>query len=425
MKFLNWQMDVERRKLVYSLAVNFATRIPGAVGVLFFLPLLRFGLGTEDYAGLLGGSALGMATIFLSGGFSNVGRRIVGEAYSTSDHELEATGFVSLSVANAVGLAIALLAIAAYCRAVGASTAFLITATLPPITSFFNTFDNVRAAYNEHYVTATLLIVWQVTSYTIGFLVPYTREHMVVSAILLASPYLLASLSALALLLRRRPYLVTGSARLAGRVMREGTVYAIADGLLTATLSLAVTRVDSSGPAEMAAWFGTLVRLFQIFLVPIILLLLPLSSYMRIIWNARGAAEQRSLARTTLLLGLAYGALVAVALLFASRLYIGGILKLQASASLTELLPCFLLFGAIVAFRSYSSIAYQVLDNPMHLSWWTTIAVVVAVVLSGVSSLVVNQFQAIAVYAFVAGSLMIVVLCWNAMRFTKSSQTSL
>ncbi|HYZ20874.1 MAG TPA: hypothetical protein VE690_01840 [Rhodopila sp.] len=298
--------------------------------MLFFLPLLRFGLGTNDYASLMAASALGLAAAFLTGGFSTVGRRLVGEAYSAGNVRGEATGFASLSVANAAALGFALTMVAIYCWATGASMPFVIVAALPPITGFFNTFDNVRAAYNEHYVTATLLIMLQLVMYAIGFLVPYTRQHLVVSAMLLSSPYMFASLAALALLLRRRPYLIGGSARLAWRVMREGTAYAVADGLLTATLSLAVVWVERSGRAETAAWFGTLVRLFQIFLVPIILLLLPLSSYIRVVWNARGVAEKRAFARTTLLVGLAYGALVAVALLLISTLYIGGALKLRA-----------------------------------------------------------------------------------------------
>ena len=42
--------DREQRKLLFSLGTSFLTRIPGLIGVLWFLPLLRFGLGTDDYA---------------------------------------------------------------------------------------------------------------------------------------------------------------------------------------------------------------------------------------------------------------------------------------------------------------------------------------------------------------------------------------
>jgi hypothetical protein len=414
--------NTEQRKLLFSLATNFATRIPGSIGVLFFLPLLRFGLGTDDYAGLLAASALGTAAAFLSGGFNVVGRRLVGEAYSTGNRRAQAAACASLSLANAASMLLALLVIIIYCAAVGASTPFLIAASLPVIAAFFNTFDNVRSAYNEHYVTATLLIVLQLISYAVGFLVPFTRQHMVVSAFVLTSPYLFASFFALALLLRKRSYLIGGSCEFTWRIIRDGTVFALADGLLTATLSLAVVWLDTAANSQTAAWFATLVRLFQIFLVPVLLLLLPLSSYIRVIWNASGPVKQRTFANLTLVLGLGYGALVGIALLLISRIYIEGVLHLPAPESLLYVLPCFLLFAAIVAYRSYSSIAYLVFEDPTHLSLWTTLAVITAVVASASSSLLIDALGAINVYAFLAGLLMIGVLVWNVARFIRASR---
>ena len=413
----------EQRKLLYSLGTNFATRIPGSIGVLFFLPLLRFGLGTDDYAKLLAASALGTAATFLSGGFNVVGRRLVGDAYSTGNIMGEAAAFASLSVANAASLLFALVSIIIYCSAVGAGAPFLIVAALPVIAAFFNTFDNVRTAYNEHYVTATLQIILQVIAYTFGFLVPFTRQHLVVSAFVLTSPYLFASLFALALMLRKRSYLIGGSWKLTWGIIRNGTVFALADGLLTATLSLAVVWMEAAASAPTAAWFATLVRMFQIFLVPVMLLLLPLSSYIRVIWDASGSVKQRAFAGISLVMGLGYGALVGVALLFVSHIYIGGVLHLPAPDNLLYVLPCFLLFAAIVAFRSYSSIAYLVFDDPTHLSWWTTVAVITAVVIGAGASLEIDALGAINVYALLAGSLMIGVLFWNVARFFRSSHS--
>jgi hypothetical protein len=413
--------NTEQRKLLFSLGTNFATRIPGLIGVLFFLPLLRFGLGTDAYAGLLAASALGTAASFLSGGFNVVGRRLVGEAYSTGNIRAEATAFASLSAASAASLLFALVIIIIYCSAAGAGIPFLIAAALPIIAAFFNTFDNVRSAYNEHYVTATLLIILQLIAYAVGFLVPFTRQHLVVSAFVLASPYLLASLFALALLLRKRSYLIGGSWEFTWRIIRDGTVYALADGLLTATLSLAVVWLDTAASAQTAAWFATLVRLFQIFLVPVLLLLLPLSSYIRVIWNASGPAKQRAFASLTLVMGLGYGGVVGIALLFVSQIYIGDVLHLRAPENQLYVLPCFVFFAAIVAYRSYSSIAYLVFDDPSHLSWWTTFAVITAVIIGAGSSLEIDALGAINVYALLAGLLMISVLIWNVARFIRSS----
>jgi hypothetical protein len=413
--------NTEQRKLLFSLGTNFATRVPGLIGVLFFLPLLRFGLGTDDYARLLAASALGVAATFLSGGFNFVGRRLAGEAYSNGNQQGEAAAFTSLSAANGISLLFATIVIIIYCLAVDAGTPYLIAATLPVIAAFFNTFDNIRSAYNEHYVTATLLIVLQLIAYAFGFLVPFTQRHLVVSAFVLTSPYLFASIFAGALLLRKRPYLIRGHWQFTWAIIRDGTVYALADGLLTATLSLAVVWLEAVASAQTAAWFATLVRLFQIFLVPVILLLVPLSSYIRVIWNTSGPARQRAFASITLAMGLGYGGLVGIALLFVSHVYIGGMLHLPAPENLLYVLPWFLLFAAIVAYRSYSSIAYLVFDDPAHLSWWTTFAVTAAMLIGAGSSLVLDVLGAINVYAFLAGSLMIGVMFWNVARFIRSS----
>ena len=415
--------NTEQRKLLYSLGTNFATRIPGSIGVLFFLPLLRSGLGTEDYAKLLAASALGIAATFLSGGFNVVGRRLVGEAYSASDMKGEAAAFASLSVANGVSMLFAFAVIIIYCLAVGAGAAYFAAASLPVIAAFFNTFDNVRSAYNEHYVTATLLIILQVIAYTFGFLMPFTRQNLVVSGFVLTSPYLFASFFSLALLLRKRSYLTGGKWDYTWRIIREGTVYALADGLLTTTLSLAVVWLETVASAQTSAWFATLVRLFQIFLVPVILLLIPLSSYIRVVWNTSGPVKQQAFASITLIIGLGYGVVVGIALLFVSHLYIGGVLHLSAPENLLHVLPCFVLFAAIVAYRSYSSIAYLVFDDPSHLSWWTTLAVTAAVIVGAASSLVIDALGAINVYAFLAGLLMIGVLFWNVARFKRSSRS--
>src|ERR1700730_5538343 len=129
--------------------------------------------------------ALGSASAFLSGGFSVVGRRLIGEAYSGDDRAGEADGFASLVVANVAALSVALAIIAAYCWVRGAGTVVLIVSTFPAFLVFLNTFDNVRLAYNEQYVTATLLIILQVAGYALGFLVPPPPQSLVLGALVL------------------------------------------------------------------------------------------------------------------------------------------------------------------------------------------------------------------------------------------------
>ena len=300
-----------------------------------------FGLGTDDYTNLLAAMALGSAAGFLFGGFSLVGRRLIGEAFANSDRAGEANGFVSLVVANAMACCLALLIVAAYCWIRGNSTGFLAVSTLSTFGLFLTTFDNVRSAYNEHYVTATLQFILQVTCYTVGFLVPATRHSLVLGSLVLQSHYMLASLITLGLLLRDRPYLLSGRAIDIWPVARQGTMLAIADGFMMATLSLSVVWLQTSASSTTSAWFATMVRLFQTFLVPVILLLIPLSSYIRILWNGKSVAQQQAFAKATLFIGLCYGAIVAVALLLVSRFYVGLLLHLPAPGDLFRVLAEF------------------------------------------------------------------------------------
>jgi hypothetical protein len=115
-------------------------------------------------------------------------------------------------------------------------------------------------------------------------------------------------------------------------------------------------------------------------------------------------------AKATLLIGLAYGAIVAVSLFFASQLYAGWLLHLPMPRDLA----IFLLFGAIIAYKTYSSVASIVLDEIAHLSSWTASAVGAAVALGAAASFTVDSVSAINVYALAAGPSIILVLLWNA-----------
>ena len=411
----------EQRKLLFSLGTNFLTRVPGAVGVLWLLPLFRFGLGTEAYGTLLASGALATATTFLIGGFNVVGRRLIGEAYAENDRRGEANGFASMLVANTLCLLVGLVIILAYCGIRGVSSEIIIISILPAFGIFFTMFDNARSAYNEQYVTATLQFVLQTTIFTIAFLVPATRQNLILAALVLQGHYILSSLITFGLLLRHRPYLFRGHAVTVWRVARDGTMFALADGLLMTSLSLSVVWLQATASATTSAWFATIVRLFQTFLVPVILLLMPLSSYIRLRWNGKTLAQRQFFTKATLWIGLAYGTFVAAALMLVSTLYVNELLHLPAPGRWYEMMPVFLLFGAIVAYRGYSSVAYVVLDETTHLSFWTTVALTAAVTLGAISSFAIDPLNVINVYALVAALSMIFVLFWNVARFVRTS----
>lgn len=406
--------DREQRKLLFSLGTNFLTRIPGLIGLLWFLPLLHSGLGTSDYATLLSAMALGSAVAFVAGGTNLMGRRLVGEAYSKHDELAEADGFVSTVIANFASLTVTLAVIGLYVLMRQSGFEFFTVASLVAVSLFLTMFDNVRAAYNEHYVTAILLIIFQTIIYVIGFSVAETREDIITGALILQGSYILASVMTLILLVYHKPYLLRGRAIDTWMVLRQGVMLAIADGFMMMTLSVSVVWLRNVATPEIAAWFATLVRLFQTFLVPIILVLTPLSSYIRLLWNSKSAQKQQMFTRITLVMGCIYGVLVAFSLLIVSHLYISRLLHLPVPVGEWSI---FLLFGAIVAYRSYSAIVYVVHDEAVHLSSWTTIAVGLGVLVGAGTSLNVEPLHAINVYALVAGCLITFVLCWNALRF--------
>ena len=403
----------EQRKMLFSIAANFLTRVPGAVGLLWFLPLLHTGLGTAGYANLFSAMALAVSAGFLSGGVAIVGRRLIGEAYAKGDRQAEADHFMTSMVANTMAGSLAMVIAAAYCGLTNADNVYLMVSLIAAGGFVFNMIDNLRTAYNEHYVTACLLIVLQTTGFTIGFLVSYTRENAIISVLVLQGPYWLAALISFVLMLRYRGYLLRGRPVHVWDMLRQGLSLAIADGLLMTTLSLSVVWLQYTTSAETSAWYATIVRLFQTLLMPVLLVLTPFSGYMRLRWHGKTIAQQQSFAKLTLGLGIGYGAFVSIALYIASRLYVSQLLHLPVPANVA----IFLLFAAIITYRSYSSIAYVVLEEVTHLSTWTTIATSVAILLAVIASFSIQPMDAVSVYAVAAGVLLTGVTCWNAGRF--------
>jgi hypothetical protein len=297
------------------------------------------------------------------------------------------------------------------------STDVVIIAMVSAFGVFLSLFENIRAAYNEHYVGSVLLIILQSLGFGMGLLIPVMRENMLLGATVLVGPYVLTSVLSAVLLLQRRPYLITGRPNSVWFVVRQGTMMAVADGFLIATLSIAVVWVQSTEAvtnSAISAWFATTVRLFRTFLVPVSLVLVPLSSYIRIHWNGKTLAQQQTYNWVSLSIGLGYGAVVAVSLFFVSHFYISWFLRIPVEDDIA----IFVLFAAIVAYRSYSSIAYLVLVSvTSHLALWTTAAVAIAVVMAALSSLSLDPLGTINVYAWIAGAAMVAVLIWSASRF--------
>jgi hypothetical protein len=104
--------------------------------------------------------------------------------------------------------------------------------------------------------------------------------------------------------------------------------------------------------------------------------------------NMLATLAGQAYAKATLLIGLAY-AIVAVLLFFASQLYAGWLLQLPAPRDLAILL----LVGAIIPYKSYSSVAHVVFEEIAHLSPWTASVVGAAAALGAAASFAVEATE--------------------------------
>lgn len=134
----------------------------------------------------------------------------------------------------------------------------------------------------------------------------------------------------------------------------------LADGALGSLLNLSVYWLNAAGSAEMAAWVGTFLRLFQSFLSPALLILFPLTTYISMRWAQMSPQRQIILYKVFLFAGLAYGVLVGCAMAFGGPLYINHMFKLSAHGDNVDVLALSLFLGAIVAQKSYTMLLYAV-----------------------------------------------------------------
>lgn len=396
----------QRRKLALSLALNLATRIPGAAGVLLILPLLRRDLGVESYGMMLGALALGSVCTFLFGGFNTMGRRLIGEAHAAGDHGGEADAMASLFAVNGCAWLAALAAAGGYAALQPDGGRMFVIAALAATAAFANTFDNARAAYNEHYVTALLQIVFQAALIAPALLVRPIRADPVLASLTIQGHLLLASALAGARLLRERPYLRRGSPARARWIVSQGMRAGVADGLLAASLALSVVWMQAGAGAALAGWYATLVRLFQTLAVPVVLLLMPLSSYLRLGWNRREPARQRLVLRASALGGLVYGALAAGVLAGVSAFYIEGVLALPGPGDPLILIAILALFAAVIAYRSHAMIAFAVSDGA-RLAPLLGGGIALSGALAAVAGARIGTIEAVALNAALVGALLL------------------
>ncbi len=347
-------------RLLASLGFNFLGKAPGVAAVFVILPLVSRSLGTAAYGELLSAMALGSLFILPFGGINAVGRRILASAFGAGDRAGQANAFIT-TMALLAGVAIA-----ASVVMIGATASswsrpvFVFVSLLPVLVGFCNGFDNARASFNEHYVTAAFQLVSQIVIYSLVYFAGLPPGGVILAVLALQSPYLLASVATLVALLRRRPYLMRGKIIGVRRMAAPALGVVMADGALGALLNLSVYWMKAAGSAEMAAWVGTFLRLFQSFLSPALLILFPVTTYISMRWAQMTPRRQIVLYNVFILAGLTYGLLVGCAMAFAGPLYINRMFKLATHGDNVDVLALSLFLGAIVAQKAYTMLLYAV-----------------------------------------------------------------
>jgi hypothetical protein len=379
-------LNADRLRLLVSLGFNFIAKVPGLVAAFVILPLVSRSLGTAAYGEFLSASAIGAAFCLPVGGVNAVGRRLLATAYGAQDKPRQANVFVTTTaLMAAVMLTAAALVVVTTWRS-WSEPIFLFIAVLPMIVSFLNVFDNVRACYNEHYVTAALQLIFQIAIYGAVLFLGLPHGNIAIAGLTLQSPYALASIVTVLVLLVQRPFLLSGRVEGVGRMMLPAVGVMMADGALAVLLNLSVYWLQYSHNVDMAAWFGTFVRLFQSFMSPVLLILFPVTTYISMRWGQMTPKRQVLLHKLFILSGFAYGLIVGAAMAFFGPLYINHMFKLPVHGDRLDVLALSVFMGAIIAQKTYTMLLYAVAEA-RFVSFGTAIVAVLAIGAAALSSI--------------------------------------
>ena len=416
--------DLARRQQLYwSIATNFLTRVPSIAIVFIFLPILHDNLGLEDYARLLTSLAAGTLLSMPFSGSGQMTARLVGQAYSVDHKTAEAHAFVSATVVNASLVAVLGIVLSAFV-ALYDDTLLFFVALLPILQAALNsTFDVTRLAYNEHFVTATLGVIFQLIVYTFAFFVPAFTHNTVLAAFIFSGPLLLASICGGALLLAQRPHLLQGEPTKVRDIAWKGLSFSLADGLLVSSVNIVIVWLGFVAAPVLVAWFATAGRIFLMLLNPVVLLVMPVAAYIRSIWETLARAKQARLVYLAALLCFACGIAVALLTVVVNEFYIARILHLDPGIGPLGLFPVLLLFGVITAYKGFSSIAYLVLDGN-ELVRGTIAILAAALLVSAVSTFVLSPLQAVQLFCVLASVPQIALMVWIALHHRRSAVAS-
>ncbi|MET4605078.1 O-antigen/teichoic acid export membrane protein [Bradyrhizobium sp. JR4.1] len=347
-------------RLIASLGFNLIAKLPSVLGLLVVLPLISRHLGAKNYGEFLAMLALGSTFTFFFGGINTVTRRRLSFAYSSGDifeqsKAISAGVTAGIAVALAAGIATAFIA-----NLTASSWSLIVVATIPVIGAFANILDNVRAAYNEHYITAILQTIAQCVIYGCAIIFSSQLDSVIVCAMVLNLPLALASVLTFVLLCRERRGLKFAVPRDLGHTIKSASYVVLADGAVSSALSGSLYGLGAVGATELAAWYGTLMRAFQALLAPILLIMLPLTSFVSLRWVKWNTLVRQRALRNVIAVAVIYGFSVGLTFALGGNHYLETFFpQIQHPSSITPLCVA-AFFGVIVAQKMYVQLIYSV-----------------------------------------------------------------
>ena len=400
MKFSN-----DRAKLALSLFFNGVSKLPAILVVTSVLPQIKESLGFVGYNSFLAALAFGGFFVLPFGGVNAVVRRIVGTRYGSHDEEGQADAFVSAIAVGGGVTAIAcslvlVLSLTVFANKISHIAA--IVALFPIIATGLNLFDNIRAAYNEHYVVSTLLFALQLLVYLPVVILHPGINGIIIAALIMQAPGVLTSTAQVLLLLVRRPYLLRGTSRRVPEILRGSFVFSIGEGALFGAINASVFFLSSYGSPGEGAWYGTFVRLFQTVMSPLLLFMLPLSAFVATKWPGLSAQKRMRLIRWALVFGLFCGGVCGLALAVGSESFLRYFYHITPIASSLQVAMISILFMGITSEKAYGMVIFAI-DNGRFLSMGTSVAVLLAVAAAAAVTSWSAPLQTLSTFGVVGG----------------------
>ncbi|MFK4385534.1 hypothetical protein [Bradyrhizobium sp. USDA 223] len=356
--------------------------------------------------------ALGSTFTLFFGGINTVGRRRLSFAYSTQNALGQAGAFSDTIWLAALCTLVAGAVVALIASQTASTPTLVVVALIPIVAAFTNTFDNLRAAYNQHYVTAILQTITQTAIFGYVAFSGLPTSAVIFSALVLNFPYILASALTLLGLCWEKPELRLRSPGNLVPNFRAATYVTLADGAVFSALNASLYALGAFGATDAAAWYGTLMRAFQTLLAPVLLILLPLTSFVTLRWAEWNASSRRKAFNLIAIIALLYGSFVGICFLLGSNLYVEYFFPDVPRVSTFTLACVAMFFGAIIAQKIYIQLVYSV-DEARGLSFRIFLAVCFAALLALSSKLSLAPIHVLDVFCLATSIPLIAVIFFD------------